>query len=170
MTAAVRRGQRGRGGRRGRRGEPAEALVNRRLRECGVAATRPRRIIAGILLSREGHLGAGELHALARAADARVGLATVYRTLELLTRRGLAAELDFGDGWKRWERAAARHHDHIMCTRCGRIVEFDVPEIESLQGRVARSLGFAPSDHLMIIYGACEACRGSAAAPGARDG
>lgn len=137
----------------------ARVAVDSALRDRGITATRQRRILARILLSQPGHMAAEELHARARSEDPRIGLATVYRTLGLFKSRGLVAELDFGDGWRRYERVAAAHHDHLVCLRCGRIIEFDVPAIESLQEKVAREQGFAAVSHRMELYGYCAACR-----------
>jgi Fur family ferric uptake transcriptional regulator len=135
------------------------AEVDRALRERGITATRQRRILARILLSQPGHMAAEELYSRARSQDPRIGLATVYRTLGLFKSRGLVAERDFGDGWRRYEKGEAAHHDHLVCLGCGRIIEFDVPEIESLQEKVAREHGFRAVSHRMELYGHCASCR-----------
>ena len=90
----------------------------------------------------------------------RVGYATVYRTVRLLRESGLAAERHFHDGEARFENVEEQHHhDHLICERCGRIVEFANDEIEALQERVAHELGFVISRHKMELYGICGACR-----------
>ena len=91
----------------------------------------------------------------------RVGYATVYRTLKLLKECGLADERHFDDGQARYEptEEEEQHHDHIICERCGKIVEFDSEEIEKLQERIARFLGFVVSRHRMELYGICAECR-----------
>ncbi|MCX7040281.1 MAG: Fur family transcriptional regulator [Spirochaetes bacterium] len=135
------------------------AEIDRALRDRGITATRQRRLLARILLSQAGHIAAEELHARARSTDPRIGLATVYRTLGLFKSRGLVAERDFGDGWRRYEGGGAAHHDHLVCLGCGKVVEFDVPEIESLQEKVAGEHGFDTVSHRMELYGYCAACR-----------
>jgi Fur family ferric uptake transcriptional regulator len=91
----------------------------------------------------------------------RVGYATVYRTLKLLKECGLAAERHFDDGQARYEptEETAQHHDHIICERCGKIVEFNSEELERQQERIARFLGFVVSRHRMELYGICSDCR-----------
>lgn len=133
--------------------------IDRALRDRGITATRQRRLLARILLSQAGHIAAEELHARARAADPRIGLATVYRTLGLFKSRGLVAERDFGEGWRRYEGGGGAHHDHLVCLRCGKVVEFDVSQIESLQEKVAAEHGFDTVSHRMELYGYCAACR-----------
>jgi Fur family ferric uptake transcriptional regulator len=128
------------------------------LRERGITATAQRRLIARILFSATSHMAAGELHERAHAVEPRIGLATVYRALDLFTRKGLIAARDFGEGWRRYEESGDGHHDHLICMRCGKVVEFDVPEIEALQERVARDNGFTPVGHRMDLFGRCKAC------------
>jgi len=100
----------------------------------------------------------------------RVGYATVYRTMKLLKECGLAAERHFADGQARFENLEAeRHHDHIICERCGRIVEFVHPQIEQLQEKVAQRFGFVATMHKMEIYGICQECREGHFARGERE-
>ena len=96
-----------------------------------------------------------------KKVNPRVGYATVYRTLKLLKECGLAAERHFDDGQARYEptEEAEQHHDHIICERCGKIVEFNSEELEKLQERIARFLGFVVSRHRMELYGICAECR-----------
>jgi Fur family ferric uptake transcriptional regulator len=136
-----------------------EGEVDVMLRQRGITATSRRLLIADILLSRGGHLGAEELHALAHEEEPRIGLATVYRTLKLFTSKGLLAQRDFGEGRRRYENTGDGHHDHLICLDCGAVVEFDVPEIERLQAEVARGNGFLPVSHRMELFGYCPSCR-----------
>ena len=100
------------------------------------------------------------LWAKVREHDARVSVATVYRTMKLLHECGLAHARNFGDGQTRYEAAVGRHHhDHLICTRCGTIVEFENDRIEVLQEKVARQHGFQVTSHKMELYGFCEACQ-----------
>ncbi len=101
-----------------------------------------------------------ELLAKVRASDRRVGYATVYRTLKLLTECGVANERRFGDGLTRYELAdETTHHDHLICVECGDIVEFEESRIEDLQEKVARKYGFELRSHKHELYGICPACR-----------
>jgi len=109
----------------------------------------------------EGHLSIDELYAAVKRKNPRVGYATVYRTLKLLKESGLAAERHFDDGQARFEaiEEAAPPHDHIICERCGKIVEFASRELERLEERIGRFLGFVVSRHRMELYGICADCR-----------
>lgn len=91
----------------------------------------------------------------------RVGYATVYRTLRLLRECGLAAERHFDEGQARYEpvEEEERQHDHVLCERCGTIVEFASDELERLQERIGRFLGFVVSCHRMDLHGICAGCR-----------
>ncbi len=95
--------------------------------------------------------------------DSRVGYATVYRTMKMLSEGGMANELHFGDGATRYEIADDdAHHDHLICVECGNIVEFEEPLIEELQERIATQYGFRITHHKHELYGQCvdkAACR-----------
>ena len=103
-----------------------------------------------------------ELLADVRALDPKVGYATVYRTLKLMAESGIAYEREFGDGLTRYELADGQaHHDHLICDQCGRITEFEEPEIQRLQDKVAASHGFELRSHKHELYGICPLCRAS---------
>ncbi|HYD40574.1 MAG TPA: transcriptional repressor [Anaeromyxobacter sp.] len=126
----------------------------------GLKHSRQRERIAEIFMGLRGHVSVDELLARARREDRRVSLATVYRTMKLLAESGLAAAREFGDGQTRWEVAAGRaHHDHLICTACGEIVEFTNEQIEALQAAVARKHGFEVERHRLELYGRCARCR-----------
>jgi len=131
------------------------------LRERGLKSTSQRDDIAQVFFSAEGHLSIEELYKAVRKVNPRVGYATVYRTLKLMKECGLAAERHFDDGQARYEpvEEEAQHHDHIICERCGKIVEFASQELERLQERIGRFLGFVISRHRMELYGICAECR-----------
>ena len=130
------------------------------LRERGLKSTSQRDDIARIFFGAEGHLSIEELYTAVKRVNPRVGYATVYRTLKLLKECSLAAERHFDDGQARYEAVEeAQPHDHIICERCGKIVEFASQELEKLQERIARFLGFVVSRHRMELYGICSDCR-----------
>ncbi len=104
------------------------------------------------------HVTVEELTRTARRRNRNIGAATVYRTLKLLARLGYATEHDFGEGVRRYESNLSPHHDHLVCRRCGAVSEFKEPEIETLQGEVARRHGFRPTSHRLDIYGYCRSC------------
>ena len=105
-----------------------------------------------------------------RKVNPRVGYATVYRTIKLLKECGLADEQHFADGQTRYESATRddQHHDHILCDRCGKIVEFADDVLERLQEEIAVRLGFVLARHRMELYGICRECREGVRAPGVR--
>jgi Fur family ferric uptake transcriptional regulator len=128
--------------------------------ERGLKQSRQRDAVAEAFFATPGHVSAEELVDRVREVDARVSVATVYRTLKLLGESGLAVPRHFGEGQTRWESAVGReHHDHLVCTRCGAILEFANDEIERLQALVARRHGFEVESHRLELYGQCAACR-----------
>jgi Fur family ferric uptake transcriptional regulator len=132
----------------------------RALKERNLKSTSQRDDIARVFFSASGHLSVEDLYNQVRKVNPRVGYATVYRTVRLLRECGLAAERHFYDGEARFENAEQEHHhDHLICERCGRIVEFTNERIEELQEVVAEKLGFTISRHKMELYGVCADCR-----------
>jgi Fur family ferric uptake transcriptional regulator len=127
----------------------------------GLKTSRQRELIAEVFFAAGGHLSIDELLERVRTTDPKVGQATVYRTMKLLTKCGLAEPRQFGDGHTRYEPVEEdhEHHDHLICTSCGKIVEFHNDEIELLQDRVADQHGFVVTHHKMELYGLCEDCR-----------
>jgi Fur family transcriptional regulator, ferric uptake regulator len=105
------------------------------------------------------HVSAEELTALVRRRLPGVSPSTVYRTLNVLVGAGLATARAFGDGHTRFEPARPEHHDHLICTSCGEVVEFREDEIERLQAAVARDHGFEIVTHKLELYGECKTCR-----------
>jgi Fur family ferric uptake transcriptional regulator len=131
------------------------------LRERGLKSTAQRDDIARVFFEEGGHRSVEDLYVAVRKVNPRVGYATVYRTLKLLKECGLAAERHFDDGQTRYEPSEdeEKHHDHVICERCGKIVEFNSEELERQQDRIARFLGFVVSHHRMELYGICSDCR-----------
>lgn len=115
--------------------------------------------VAELLFGTHRHISAEEIRSRLEAAGQHVGKATVYRTLDLLLEAGLAREHDFGDGVGRYEPGRTRpHHEHLVCTRCGKVIEFVSQEIERIEGEVSALHRFHPTHHKMEIYGLCEEC------------
>jgi Fur family ferric uptake transcriptional regulator len=138
---------------------PAE-LLQQYLSERGLKSTRQRALIVDTFLAAGGHLDVDGLLARVREKAPRVSAATVYRTMKLLTECGLARAQRFGDGHTRYESGFNRdHHDHLICTSCGDIVEFENDRIEALQDAVARRHHFVVTDHKLELYGLCRDCQ-----------
>ncbi len=122
--------------------------------------TNQRRVVLDSFLKSENHVSAEDLYKMVSEQDPKIGLATVYRTLALFTQSGLATELDFGDGQKRYEHKYMHsHHDHMICTECGKIVEFNHPMIEKLQKEIAAKHGFKMTSHKLDLFGICGQCK-----------
>jgi len=136
------------------------SLLRDYMAQHGLKASRQREIIADVFFTAQGHLTVDELLQRVRKVDARVSQATVYRAMRLLTDCGLAEPRNFSDGQTRYELAHGHedHHDHLICTRCGQIVEFVDDRIEALQSKVAQSHGFSVTHHKMELYGICATC------------
>jgi Fur family ferric uptake transcriptional regulator len=123
-------------------------------------STHQRDTIVDVFFSQKTkHLRIEELLAAVRKTDPKIGYATVYRTLLLLVQAGLAEQSHFNDGQSRFEAVSEHHHDHIICTQCGIIIEFENETIESEQESIARKFKFRLSGHKMELYGLCEKCQ-----------
>ena len=122
--------------------------------------TTQREAIVDQFLRATDHISIDELLGRVRKRHHKVGYATVYRTLKLLVDAGLAIERQFGDGQARYE-VVGEHHDHLICAKCGLILEFEDDEIETLQERIAQRLGgFSVIRHRHELYALCPKARG----------
>lgn len=126
----------------------------------GLKSTRQREIILDEFLRAGAHLSTEELYLRLRQQHPHIGYATVHRTLKLFAECGIAEPRQFGDGQTRFEsRDGEEHHDHLICTSCGAIIEFESPQIEALQEAVAGLHGFHIERHRLELYGRCRECR-----------
>jgi Fur family transcriptional regulator, ferric uptake regulator len=148
-TAAVRRNK----------SEQRMNLFHARLRERGLKSTGQRDDIARVFFELSRHISAEELYAEVRKVNPHVGYATIYRTLKLLKECELLYERHFDEGQARYEVAGGHHHDHFICDRCGKILEFENDAIEDLQQLIAAELGVTLTHHKMELYGICDDCR-----------
>lgn len=115
--------------------------------------TAPRRIIAGVISHSDDHPDVEELYRRVADVDPGIALSTVYRTLRLFEEAGILERHDFGEGRARYEEVAREHHDHLINVENGEVIEFRNEEIEKLQERVARELGFELTGHRLELYG-----------------
>ncbi len=126
----------------------------------GLRSTRQRDVILDIFLSTRQHVSVEELYLKIKSSNQGIGQATVYRTLKLFAEAGLAREILLHDGQTRYEHVVAgEHHDHLVCTGCNSIIEFEDETIEKLQNEIAARHGFLIKNHKMEIYGLCATCR-----------
>lgn len=137
--------------------EDALSTLKTWLSENGLKYTHQRKLITEVFFDpnhREAHPSVEELFMRVRERDSRVGYATVYRTLKILTDCGLANPNRLGDNQTRYEpEVPGEHHDHLVCSECGAVFEFEEDEIERLQREVAGRFGFTLDDHKMVLYG-----------------
>jgi len=133
------------------------------LKERGFKSTRQREIIVTEFLKLKAHITAEDLYRKINKKHRNIGFTTVYRTLKLLIKSGLATERVFADNLTRYEPLSAEdHHDHLICLGCGAITEFENPKLEKLQEKIAREFNFHTITHKMEFYGYCRRCRDNA--------
>lgn len=132
----------------------------RYLREHRQPVTRQRDLVAEVVFRSEGHPSVDGIRRALKERGEHVGLATVYRTLEVLVESGLVRAHDFGEGFKRYEPMPAQaHHEHLICERCGRVVEFQNERLERMLPVIADEHGFQHHRHRVELYGVCRDCR-----------
>jgi Fur family transcriptional regulator, ferric uptake regulator len=119
----------------------------------GLRMTGQRRIIAQVLSDAHDHPDVEEVYRRANVVDPRISLSTVYRTLKLFAEKGILDRHDFGAGRGRYEQSSHEHHDHLIDIETGRVIEFTSAEIEKLQERIARDLGFTLVGHRLELFG-----------------
>ena len=137
----------------------AQRILANHLRERRLKQSAKRDCILSVFLKTREHLTTEELHRLVKERDPSIGYTTVYRTLKLFGRCGLAFEVDFQDGVVRYERSLKRRaHHHMVCTSCGDSIEFFAPELEDVERRIGGQFHFSPSRHSFRIFGTCQAC------------
>jgi len=132
------------------------------LKKKGMKYTEQRAVILQILLNIDEHLNAEEIHKIVkeRYPKQNIGIATVYRTLNFLEDLNLISSISFGKEGKKYEGNVSKaHHDHIICTSCGKIVEFFDEDIEKRQEDIANKNGFKITNHTMQIFGICQKCQ-----------
>jgi len=121
--------------------------------------TPQRKLILQVFLQNKGHISIDELHKHIQDKDATIGIATLYRTMKLLTEAGLAEMHNFNDKTTYEHLYQVRHHDHLICRVCGRTVEFEHPLIEKYQLEICQQHGFTLKSHRMELFGVCNECQ-----------
>jgi Fur family ferric uptake transcriptional regulator len=144
-------------------------MENQQIKQAGLKVTLPRVKILGVLeRSGQRHLSAEDVYKELLTAGEEIGLATVYRVLTQFEGAGLVCRHHFEGGQSVFELNRGGHHDHLVCVKCGMVVEFVEEVIEERQRAIAKRHNFSIEDHSLVIYGLCPNCRGSDAEPGSR--
>ncbi len=123
--------------------------------------TKQREIILQTLYNFPGHFLPEEFYLLIKENNPKsnIGIATIYRTLNLLEDSGIVTTVSFGKNGKKYELANKPHHDHLICKNCGLILEFEDKSIEKKQNEIAEKNGFVLTNHIMQLYGICPSCQ-----------
>ncbi|MBZ7987645.1 Fur family transcriptional regulator [Campylobacter canadensis] len=131
------------------------------LKSKGLKYTSQRENMLKYLYHQEGHSTPDEINDALKKMDsgASIGIATVYRTLNLLEESGMVTSISLGAEGKKFELANKPHHDHMICKTCGKIIEFQDDTIENRQIKIAKEHNFKLSSHLMQLYGTCSDCQ-----------
>lgn len=129
------------------------------LHTSGRRLTRQRRLVLEVLESSQEHLDAESLHDRAKALQPNISLATVYRTLQILKEMGLVEEHQFGEGHAHFETTQETPHYHFTCSKCGRVIEFDAPQIVDLLRRLSQQKGLQVTGTHLLVTGRCAQCR-----------
>jgi Fur family ferric uptake transcriptional regulator len=119
----------------------------------GVRLTDQRKVIAEVMSTSNDHPDVDELHKRVNKIDKKISIATVYRTVKLFEEAGIVEKHDFKGGKARYEESPEEHHDHLIDINSGEIIEFVDEEIEILQNKVAKKLGYTLVDHKLELYG-----------------
>ena len=139
---------------------PFVRLFGRFLREEGLPVTHQREAVAEVVFGSGEHLSVDEIERVLRSNGHRIGKATIYRALDLLVRSKLVAELDFGEGFKRYEHRLSSDpiHEHLICLNCSTVIEFHSTEVHRIEASISAQHGFRPTRHKLEIYGLCRSC------------
>ena len=137
--------------------------LKKRIREHKYKFTTQRQIILqAFLTSKNNHLSAEDIYEMVKGENPDIGLATVYRSLELFTSLDLVTKLDFGDGRSRYElndHNLSHSHHHLICLGCGRVIEFNSDFIEATREKIKGKNGFNIVDYQLKFYGYCKECQ-----------
>jgi Fur family ferric uptake transcriptional regulator len=131
------------------------------LKENTLKFTKQRELVLKFLYENDGHFTPEDIYTLLKQEnpEINIGIATVYRTLSLLETSQIASSISFGVQGKKYELGLKKHHDHLICTKCGDIIEFFDETIEQRQEDIAKKFNFQMKDHTMKIVGLCENCQ-----------
>jgi len=149
--------------------------MHQKLIDEGLRITEARRLILNLLSKSSQHMSADDVYFALRKINPSIGFATVYRTLDMLTRMAIVQKFDFGDGKARYELITGKeketHHHHLLCTGCKKIINYtDFVEeekvlIEKTEQALSKKYRFDIKSHIIHFYGLCEECRSQNQSP-----
>ncbi len=135
-------------------------VFKKHLMDKNLLVTQQRKTILDAFLSVNSHVSIDELFPIVRKTDPTIGHTTVFRTLKLLCECDIAQPVELDGRIRRYEpKIGHAHHDHLLCTKCGKVIESSDLEIEKLQERLCRKFGFSPQSHRLEIFGICKDCQ-----------
>jgi Fur family ferric uptake transcriptional regulator len=129
------------------------------LRKKGYKLTPQRVAVIDTILSRNDHITAAQLHEQLHQTHPEIGLVTVYRTLQILHELGLICELHAIGNCPTYTVSNSRHHHHLICSDCGKVVDFTGHNLASIETRLARESGFKIDNHVLEFVGVCHTCQ-----------
>lgn len=134
-----------------------------KLYERGYKMTPQRKQILQIFVEHPEHLSAEDVYGILREQDSEIGLATVYRALDLLSDLGILVKIDFGDGCARYELNTAdpnvHHHHHLICVKCKKVIEVEEDLLDDLEATISQKSGFQILNHEVKFFGYCKDCQ-----------
>jgi Fur family ferric uptake transcriptional regulator len=137
-----------------------EKRIINALRKKHYKITPQRRIIIGVIIDSHGHLTPSAIHKRALREDNSIGLVTIYRTIEILTKLGLICEMHTGEICRSYTmRRPSEHHHHLICSDCGRVIDFTDCNLDKLERRLTQENHFKIESHLLEFLGQCRECR-----------
>jgi len=129
------------------------------LRQHGYKFTPQRRIVIQTVALSQDHLTPATIYERVHQEHPNIGLVTVYRTLDILAKLGLICELHAGGSCRSYTTGASEHHHHLICSNCGKVVDFSGYDLSQLEQRLSLETGFDIKDHLLEFVGLCQACQ-----------
>lgn len=138
----------------------AKTVFRQYLKKKGMLRSKQREKILDIFLKTEEHPTIDDLYNLVKKEDPKIGLATVYRTMEVIYDAGLARKVGFGDGIKHYEhKYKHQHHYHLICLKCGKVIEVTSSKLEEIQKQLAKKHDFTITRATMRLFGICKTCK-----------
>jgi Fur family ferric uptake transcriptional regulator len=140
--------------------KPAKTIFRQYLKKNGKLYSKQREQILDIFLKTEQHPTINDLYDLVKKKYPQIGLATVYRTMEVISDAGLASKVGFGDGIKHYEhKYKHQHHYHLICLKCGKVIEVTSNRLEETKRQLAKKHDFTITRATMRLFGICKTCK-----------